>query len=169
LIILGIDVGIANNGYGFIEAEGNRLKLLDFGNIETPEAMNSAHRLKYIYDELIRLVEQYQPDFIALEEVFFSKNVSSALVVSEAKGVAKLVSAITDREAFVYTPAQVKQAVVGYGKASKHQVQKMVQVMLKLNDIPRPDHAADALALAICHARSHRMLRLREKYEGKFS
>lgn len=166
MIILGIDVGIANNGYGFIEAEGNQLKLLDFGNIETAEGMNSAHRLKHIYDELIRLVEQYQPDFIALEEVFFSKNVSSALVVSEAKGVAKLVSAMTDREAFAYTPAQVKQAIVGYGKATKNQVQKMVQVLLKLNDIPRPDHAADALALAICHARSYRMLRLREKYEG---
>ena len=167
MIILGIDVGYANSGYGFIEAEGSALKLLDFGNIKTVEGMNSAHRLKHIYDELIRLVEQFQPDFIALEEVFFSKNVSSALVVSEAKGVAKLVAAITDREAFAYTPAQVKQAIVGYGKATKNQVQKMVQVLLKLDDIPRPDHAADALALAICHARSYRMLRLHEKYEGK--
>jgi crossover junction endodeoxyribonuclease RuvC len=167
LIVLGIDAGIANTGYGLIEADGRTLQLLDFGNIKTAGNTDSAHRLKFIYDELIRLVEQYQPDYIAIEDIFFSKNVSSAFAVGEARGIAKLAAANTERDIFSYTPAELKQAVVGYGKATKRQVQKMVQVLLKLDDIPQPDHAADALALAICHARSHKILRLREKLERK--
>ena len=164
LIILGIDLGIANTGYGLVEANHGKLQLLDFGNIQTESTTKSPHRLKEIYDEVIHLVEQYQPGFLVLEDVFFSKNVSSAFVVGEVKGITKLAAANTDREVLTYTPAQVKQAVVGYGKASKLQIQKMVQVLLKLDEIPQPDHAADALALAICHTRSHKILQLREKH-----
>lgn len=165
MIILGIDAGLANTGFGLITAEGGKLQLLDYGNIKTEDKTESAHRLMLIYDGLIHLVERYQPDYFSLEDLFFSKNVSSAFAVGEAKGVTKLAAAKTDREIFSYTPAQVKQAVVGYGNATKRQVQKMVQVLLKLDETPKPDHAADALALAICHARSHRVLKLREKYE----
>ncbi len=165
MIILGIDAGLANTGFGLITADGGKLQLLDYGNIKTEDNIESAHRLMLIYDGLIHLIERYQPDYFSLEDLFFSKNVSSAFAVGEAKGVTKLAAAKTDREVFSYTPAQVKLAVVGYGKATKRQVQKMVKVLLKLDEIPKPDHAADALALAICHARSHRVLKLREKYE----
>jgi len=167
LIILGIDLGLANTGYGLIEANHGKFQLLDFGNIKTESKTKSPHRLKEIYDEVIHLVEQYQPEFLVLEDVFFSKNVSSAFAVGEVKGLVKLAAANTDCEVFTYTPAQIKQAVVGYGKASKLQVQKMVQVLLKLDEIPHPDHAADALALALCHARSHKILQLREKHERR--
>ena len=164
MVILGIDPGIANTGYGLIEADGATLKAVDFASIKTNAQMESAHRLKFIYDELIHLVSQYQPDLFVLEDLFFNKNVTSALVVGEARGVAKLAAANTNRPVFNYTPAQVKQAVVGYGKASKHQVQEMVKILLHLDEIPRPNHAADALAIAICHARSYKMLQLRERY-----
>ena len=167
MIILGIDLGIANTGYGIVESNRGKFQLLDFGNIRTESKTKSPHRLKQIYDEVIHLVEQYQPEFLVLEEVFFSKNVSSALGVGEVKGIVKLAAANTDCEVFTYTPAEIKQAVAGYGKATKIQIQKMVQVLLKLTEVPQPDHAADALALAICHARSHKILQLRGKYERR--
>ena len=165
MIILGIDLGVANTGYGIVEVHHGKFQALDFGNIETESKTKSPHRLKKIYDEAIHFVEQYQPEILVLEDVFFSKNVSSAFAVGEVKGIVKLAAANTDCEVFTYTPAEVKQAVTGYGKASKVQIQKMVQVLLKLTEVPHPDHAADALALAICHARSHKILQLRGKYE----
>lgn len=165
MIILGIDLGIANTGYGIVEAHHGNCQLLDFGNIKTESKTKSPHRLKQIYDEVIHFVEQYQPEFLVLEDVFFSKNVSSAFAVGEVKGIVKLAAANTDCEVFTYTPAVIKQAVAGYGNASKVQIQKMVQVLLKLTEVPHPDHAADALALAICHARSYKILQLRGKYE----
>ena len=165
MIILGIDLGVANTGYGIVEVHHGKFQALDFGNIETESKTKSPHRLKKIYDEVIHFVEQYQPEILVLEDVFFSKNVSSAFAVGEVKGIVKLAAANTDCEVFTYTPAEVKQAVTGYGKASKVQIQKMVQVLLKLTEVPHPDHAADALALAICHARSHKILQLRGKYE----
>ena len=167
--IFGIDLGIANTGYGLVEANHGRSQLLDFGNIETKSTTKSSHRLRKIYNQIIHLIARYQPDFLVIEDVFFSKNVSSAFAVGEVKGIVKLAAADNDIEVFTYTPAQVKQAVVGYGKASKFQVQKMVQVLLKLDAAPRPDHAADALALAICHARSHKILQLREQSERHIS
>ena len=110
------------------------------------------------------MAAEYQPELFALEDVIFSKNVSSAFAVGEARGViAKLVAANTNRRVYSYPPALIKQAVVGYGKASKRQVQEMVKLLLRLKEIPRPDHAADALAIAICHARSHKILQLRER------
>lgn len=167
MITLGIDLGIANTGYGIIESHHGKFQLLDFGNIKTESKTESSHRLKKIYDEVIHLVEQYQPEFLVLEDIFFSKNVSSAFAVGEVKGIVKLAAANTDCEAYTYTPAEIKQAVAGYGNASKVQIQKMVQVLLKLTEIPHPDHAADALALAICHARSYKILQLRGEYERR--
>ena len=164
MIVLGIDPGIANTGYGFIRAESSTFSLLDFGCIQTSPRDESTQRLKAIYDELIQLADQYQPEFFALEDLFFSKNVTSAFAVGEARGVIKLVAANTDRQVYNYPPVQVKEAVVGFGKAGKRQVQEMVKLLLRLKEIPRPDHAADALAVAICHARSHRVLQLRERY-----
>ena len=164
MVILGIDPGIANTGYGLIKVEQRTLESIDFEVIRTDAKMESAHRLKVIYDELIRLVNQYQPDVFVVEELFFNTNVSSALTVGEARGVVKLAAANTHRQVFSYTPTQVKQAVIGYGKASKRQVQAMVKVLLKLDEIPRPNHAADALAIAICHARCAKAIQLRERY-----
>ncbi len=164
MIILGIDPGIANTGYGLIKAESSTFTPLGFGCIRTASTDESAQRLKIIYDELVQLATEYQPELFVLEDVIFSKNVTSAFAVGEARGVTKLVAASTNRQVYSYPAAQVKQAVVGYGKASKHQVQEMVKILLKLKEIPRPDHAADALAIAICHARSHKILQLRKRH-----
>ena len=164
MIVLGIDPGIANTGYGFIKAESSTFSLLDFGCIQTSPKDESTQRLKIIYDQLIQLATEYQPEFFALEDLFFSKNVTSAFAVGEARGVIKLVAANTDRQLYNYPPVQIKEAVVGYGKASKRQVQEMVKLLLRLKEIPRPDHAADALAVAICHARSYKILQLRERH-----
>ena len=164
MIILGIDPGVANTGYGIIKAESSTLTSLGFGSIRTASTEESAQRLKAIYDELTQLASEYQPEFLVLEDLIFSKNVSSAFAVGEARGVAKLVAANTNRQVYNYPPALVKQAVVGYGKASKRQVQEMVKLLLRLKEIPRPDHAADALAVAICHARSYKILQLRERH-----
>ena len=163
MIVLGIDPGIANTGYGFIKADTSTLTPLGYGCIRTTPKDESAQRLKIIYDELVQLAGKYQPEFFALEDLFFSKNVSSAFAVGEARGVIKLAAANTNRQVYSYPPVEIKQAVVGYGKASKGQVQEMVKILLGLKKIPRPDHAADALAIAICHARSHRVLQLRER------
>ena len=164
MIVLGIDPGIANTGYGVIKAESSTFTPLGFGCIQTSPKEESAERLKTIYDQLIQLATKYQPEFFALEDLFFSKNVSSAFAVGEARGVIKLVAANTDRRVYNYAPAQVKEVLVGYGKASKRQVQEMVKLLLRLKEIPRPDHAADALAVAICHARSYKILQLRERH-----
>ena len=164
MIILGIDPGIANTGYGVIKAELSTLTPLGFGCIQTASKDESAQRLKIIYDKLIQLATEYQPELFVLEDLIFSKNVTSAFAVGEARGVTKLVAASTNRQVYSYPAAQVKQAVVGYGKASKRQVQEMVKLLLRLKEIPRPDHAADALAIAICHARSHKVLQLRERH-----
>ena len=164
MILLGIDSGIANTGYGVIKAESSTFTPLAFGCIRTASKDESAQRLKAIYDELVQLAAEYQPELFVLEDLIFSKNVTSAFAVGEARGIAKLVAASTNRQVYSYPAAQVKQAVVGYGKASKRQVQEMVKLLLRLKEIPRPDHAADALALAICHARSHRVLQLRERH-----
>ncbi len=164
MILLGIDPGIANTGYGVIKAESSTFTPLAFGCIRTASKEESAQRLKAIYDELVQLAAEYQPELFVLEDLIFSKNVTSAFAVGEARGIAKLVAASTNRQVYSYPAAQVKQAVVGYGKASKRQVQEMVKLLLRLKEIPHPDHAADALALAICHARSHRVLQLRERH-----
>ena len=163
-IILGIDPGIANTGYGVVESHGNRLIPRDYGNIRTSPRTASEVRLKEIYEVITRLIVEFGIENVVLEDIFFTKNTSSAFSVSEVKGIVKLAAAKAGCPVAVYTPTQVKQAVVGYGKATKSQMQKMAQVLLKLKEPPRPDHAADALALALCHARSYKVLELQKKY-----
>lgn len=167
MIILGIDPGIANTGYGVVEAQANRFISRGHGNIRTSPQTASEVRLKQIYDAITDLIAKFAIESIVLEDIFFSKNISSAFVVGEVKGIAKLAAANADCSVTVYTPTQVKQAVVGYGKATKPQMQKMVQALLKLKEPPRPDHAADALALALCHARSYKVLEIQKNIHGR--
>lgn len=164
MIILGIDPGIANTGYGIVEARTNRFVSRDFGNIRTSPKTASELRLKHIYDTVTGLIAAYTIQSIVLEDIFFGKNANSAISVGEVKGLVKLAAANADCSVTIYTPTQIKQAVVGYGKATKPQMQRMTQALLKLKEPPRPDHAADALAVALCHARSYKVLQIRGKY-----
>ncbi len=154
--VLGIDPGTAITGYGIVEGEGDSLTLVTYGAITTPANQPLPQRLQQIYRQLQALIAEWHPQSAAVEELFFSKNARTALVVGHARGVALL--AITDAGLPIqeYKPAEVKQAVAGYGGAPKDQVQGMVQLLLDLEDIPRPDDAADALAVAICHFHSAR-------------
>ncbi|RKU27334.1 crossover junction endodeoxyribonuclease RuvC [Candidatus Poribacteria bacterium] len=169
MIILGIDPGIANTGYGIVKSITNKVQPLHYGHIKTSSKEISELRLKTIYDTIIELIDQFKVDEVVLEDIFFNKNVNSAIVVGEVKGIVKLAGANTNSPVTTYTPLQVKQSVVGYGKAEKIQVQRMVQALLKLKELPKPDHAADALALAICHARSHKLLHLKESISAKLT
>ncbi len=152
MIILGIDPGLAILGYGIILYEGNSFKVIGYGSITTPSTMSMPMRLKKIYDELDSIVDKYNPDVMAIEEIFFNVNVKTALLIGHARGVTILAAANNGKDIFEYTPLQVKQGVAGYGRADKTQVQKMVKILLNLPEIPKPDDVADALAVAICHA-----------------
>jgi len=154
MLIIGIDPGYAILGYGVISYEGNRFEVIEYGTVTTSSDVELPNRLKKIYDELYGLFERYKPDAVAIEELFFNKNVTTALMVGHARGVAVVAAAKAGLEIFEYTPLQVKQGVVGYGRAEKKQVQIMVKTLLNLKEIPRPDDAADALAVGICHAHS---------------
>ena len=151
---MGIDPGLATLGYSIVEKKGNKFKVVDYGTIRTSADMISVNRLKKIYQELEKLIEEYNPDQMAVEELFFNKNVKTAIKVGQARGVILLAGAQSNLDVGEYTPLQVKQGVVGYGRASKKQVQQMVKALLNLQEIPRPDDAADALAVAICHGHS---------------
>lgn len=153
--ILGIDPGTAITGYGVLDQTGNRLTPQTFGVIRTPADMEMPLRLTVIFRELTEIIAKYQPEAIAVEQLFFNKNVRTAITVAQARGVVLLAAAQTELAIAEYTPLQVKMAVVGFGCAEKKQVQEMVKVLLSLETIPRPDDAADALAIAICHAHSH--------------
>ncbi len=157
MIILGIDPGTAITGYGIISYEGNYLRRIGFGVIRTSPDQSTAERLHKLYQELQGIIADYQPEVIAIEELFFNRNVRTALAVGQARGVGILAAAMSGVEIAEYTPLQVKLAVVGYGKADKQQVQEMVRRLLCLPEIPKPDDAADALAIAICHAHSHKI------------
>ncbi|HWJ03791.1 MAG TPA: crossover junction endodeoxyribonuclease RuvC [Verrucomicrobiae bacterium] len=154
--ILGIDPGTAILGYGIVVTEGNRFKGIDYACLYTKAGTPLAERLKYLYDNLYRLILEHRPDHVVVEELFFNKNTTTALAVGHARGIILLAAAQANVPVFEYTPLQVKQAVVGYGRADKNQVQQMVKTLLGLNQIPKPDDAADALAIAICHAHSFR-------------
>lgn len=154
--ILGIDPGTAITGFGVLDQAGNHLSPQTFGVIRTPAEMAMANRLTVIYRELNMIIDQYHPEAIAIEQLFFNKNVRTALSVGQARGVVLLAAAQKNLVIAEYTPLQVKQAVVGFGGAEKKQVQEMVKILLNLQEIPRPDDAADALAIAICHAHSHK-------------
>ena len=157
MIILGIDPGFAITGYGIVKYEGNKFCPVDYGAITTASTMELPKRLLHLHDSLAELICGYKPDAIAIEELFFNKNIKTALTVGHGRGVAVLAAAESGVDVFEYTPLQVKQSVVGYGRAEKGQVQQMVKIILNLSKIPKPDDVADALAIAICHGHSHRM------------
>lgn len=163
MIILGIDPGTAITGWGVVSHEGNYLKKIMFGVIRTKPDQATAHRLSHLYEELRQIIQTYRPEAIVVEELFFNKNVRTALAVGQARGVILLAGAALGLEIHEYTPLQVKLAVVGYGRAEKIQVQEMVRMLLCLPEIPKPDDAADALAIAICHAHSRKLTKVREQ------
>ena len=155
MIILGIDPGYAIVGWGVLEYQGNRFRVIDYGAITTEASMDMYDRFKAIHDELNRIIELHKPDAMAIEELFFNSNRTTAINVAQARGVL-ILSALNHRvPVFEYTPLQVKQAVAGYGRAEKQQVQQMTKVLLNLNQVPKPDDTADALAIAICHGHSY--------------
>lgn len=156
MIVLGIDPGTAMTGYGLVERTGSRLRAVDYGCLETPAGMPLPERLLLIQDGLIDLVETHRPDLVAVERLFFNKNVQTAFAVGQARGVALLTAARFGLPVHEYGPHEVKMAVTGHGRAEKVQVQRMVQVVLGLAVLPRPDDAADALAIAICLAHAYR-------------
>ncbi|MGI5939559.1 MAG: crossover junction endodeoxyribonuclease RuvC [Thermoleophilia bacterium] len=151
-VIMGLDPGTASTGYGVIHAVGNHLRALDFGVIETAANTPLECRLGEIFDEVGRLLQLHRPSATAIESLFFNVNVRTALAVGQARGVTLLACSRAGCEVFEYTPQQVKLAVAGYGKADKDQVMEMVKALLGLRQPPRPDHASDALGVAICHA-----------------
>lgn len=152
--ILGIDPGVATVGFGIIASERGQQQMIQYGAITTSAGLPLATRLLQIANDVEQLIEQFQPDEIAVEELFFSKNITTGIAVAHARGVILYTAEKLQIPVYEYTPMQVKQAVVGYGLAEKHQVMDMTKRLLKLKAIPKPDDAADALAIAICHARS---------------
>jgi crossover junction endodeoxyribonuclease RuvC len=154
LIIIGIDPGINHTGYGLVEIQKDKIRATDYGCIVNKIDDSFPDKIKKIHYEIDALIKRYSPHELVLEELFFSRNTRSAIDVGKVCGAVALTATLVGIDMFVYTPLQVKQAVVGYGRATKNQVQAMVKVLLNLSDIPRPDHAADALAVAICHIHS---------------
>ncbi|MDW8052565.1 MAG: crossover junction endodeoxyribonuclease RuvC [Armatimonadota bacterium] len=152
MIVLGVDPGVATMGYGVIEVVGNRYRALAYGTLETPKTLPAHQRLQQLYHQLRALIDHYQPEVLATEQLLFSTNRRTAFQVARAAGIALLAAAEAGLKWHEYTPLQVKQAVTGYGGADKKQVQVMVQRLLGLDAPPKPDDAADALAIAICHA-----------------
>ena len=152
--ILGIDPGYGITGFGLIEADRGRSRLLQCGAITTPAGMDFSARLEIIYEDMHKLLEMAKPDAVAIEELFFGQNVTTGIGVAQARGVVLLAIRQAGLEVTAYKPMQVKQAVVGYGNATKHQVMDMTKRILGLSQLPKPDDAADAIAIALCHARS---------------
>ncbi|MBD2844593.1 crossover junction endodeoxyribonuclease RuvC [Paenibacillus sp. IB182496] len=152
--VLGIDPGIAIAGFGFVDKLGHKLEPVQYGAIETAAHTPQETRLRQVYESACALMDKYKPDAVAVEKLFFNRNVTTAFAVGQARGVIILAAAQRGLPVAEYTPLQVKQAIVGYGKAEKRQVQEMVKMFLKLAAVPKPDDVADALAVAICHAHS---------------
>jgi crossover junction endodeoxyribonuclease RuvC len=162
MIVLGIDPGTAITGYGIVTDRDSQPSMLAYGAILTPSDQALPHRLITIHREVLRLIDQYQPEQAAVEQLFFNKNVRTALAVGQARGVVLLALAERNVPIFEYTPLEVKQAVTGNGRAEKKQIQEMIKVLLELDKIPKPDDAADALAIAVCHFHSARYTTLQE-------
>ncbi len=158
MIILGIDPGLATMGYGVISAVHGNFSVVDYGVVTTPKELTLPQRLKQIEEGVTELITTFKPQNIAIEELFFSKNITTGIPVAEARGVI-LLTAVKNLgdEVYEYTPNQIKMAITGYGGADKIQMQHMVQALLRLKKVPRPDDAADALAAALCHAQTSRM------------
>lgn len=158
MLVLGIDPGTATTGYGLVrETTQGEMQVVDFGVIQTPSGMKPEQRLLLLHNQIVEIILLHRPDEGAVEKLFFQRNVTNAIAVGQARGVALLAMAQKEISVAEYTPLEVKQAVSGYGGADKLQVQMMVQAILGLPEIPRPDDAADALAVAICHVQSYRM------------
>ena len=157
MLILGIDPGTAITGYGLVREDAGELALVDCGVITTPSGQPLAERLQTIYRGLGAVIAEHRPDTAAVEELFFSRNVRTALSVGHARGVALLALADAELPIYEYKPLEIKQAIAGYGGADKQQVQEMVRLLLNLDHAPQPDDAADAVAVAVCHIHSARM------------
>lgn len=165
MLVLGIDPGTATTGYGLVrETDDGGIEMVDYGIISTPKNTPPESRLLTIFDRINDLIALHSPETAAVEKLFFQRNVTTALAVGQARGVILLGLARNNVSVFEYTPLEVKQAVAGYGGAEKKQVQLMVKALLNLHDIPRPDDAADALAIAICHCQSYRLKQLEQGY-----
>lgn len=150
-IILGIDPGIADTGFGILQVSGDgKLLCLEYGSIKTSPKDDLASRIEKLFNDLNKIIKKYKPEIISVEELFFNKNVKTALIVGQARGVVLLSAKMSKARLLEFTPLQVKQAVSTYGRADKAQIQRMVKMILNLEEIPRPDDAADALAIAIC-------------------
>ena len=160
MIILGIDPGLARLGYGVIEVNGDKRRVIQFGMLTTPAGQPMPKRLQSLWRGMNQLLDIYTPDEVAFEELFFSKNITTGIAVSMARGVALVAVAERTENLYEYTPMQIKQAVTGYGGADKNQVQMMVKMLLNMKEIARPDDAADALAVALTHANSMHMKRM---------
>ena len=164
MIVLGIDPGYALMGWGVVEANGSHMKLLGYGCIETKAGTPMQHRLRTLQLGIRDLTLMYHPGEVAFEELFFAQNVTTALMVGAARGAAIIAAAEYTENLYEYTPMQIKQAITGYGKADKKQIQQMVKMLLRMEEIPKPDDAADAIACAITHCQAGRM---REQFRMK--
>ena len=162
--ILGIDPGYATTGFGILEAGRGSVQLLNYGTITTPTTLTFPERLVMLYDDMVQLIETVKPDAVAVEELFWGHTVTTGIGVSHGRGVILLAICKSGAPLFEYTPNQVKQAVVGYGGADKHQVMEMTRRILKMEAVARPDDAADAIAIALCHARSSTSLLAQKGY-----
>jgi crossover junction endodeoxyribonuclease RuvC len=160
VLVLGVDPGLATTGYGLVCERDNGLQAVAYGVVTTPANLSLPERLQQLYRELSALIREHNPDESAVEELYFSRNVRTAMSVGQARGVALLALADASLSITSYTPLTIKQAVTGYGGADKVQMQMTVKMLLQLNSVPRPDDAADALAVAICHLHSARLNRV---------
>jgi len=154
MLILGIDPGLASTGWGLIKQEKNKLQKINYGVISTSAKLSFPERLEKIHSEIDKIIKKYKPQVVAVEDIFFCKNAKTALLVGQARGVILIAAIQNKKKVYQYTPLQVKQAVCAYGRADKKQVQDMLKVLLNLEEPPKPDDAADALAIAICCAHS---------------
>ena len=168
MIILGIDPGIAIVGYGIIEYKNSKFRVIDYGAVTTPAGMDILKRLELVYKGIDMLIKNYNIDEVGIEELFFNKNVKTAITVAQARGVTMLACAHNNKPVYEYTPLQVKQGVVGYGRAQKAQVQQMVTSFLNLKKVPKPDEVADALAVAICHAHANKLEKTLKNIGGTY-
>lgn len=151
MVILGIDPGVVSTGYGVLKIKGRQIEMIDYGTIKVGSKGEFPSRLAGVYKRLEEICACYQPDAMALEDVFFNRNTRTALAVGHMRGVIMLAAVHSGLEVYTYTPLQIKLAITGYGRAGKEQVRRMLKIILKLPEPPRPDHAADALAAALCH------------------
>jgi len=148
--IIGIDPGTATTGFGVIEPTNHKYKLIDAGVVRTPAKQEDAIRLQTIYENVCEIIDEYKPTVMSIEKLFFAKNVTTAMTVSQARGVVLLAAQQRGLTIFEYTPLQIKQAITGYGQAEKAQMQEMVRILMNLKEVPKPDDCADAIAAAIC-------------------